>query len=378
MSASFTIRPVTSRKDRRRFIDFPYTFYADYPAWVPPLRSETAKAINPKKNAFFEHGAMQLFLAERADGTVIGRVAGIINGMHLKKYEDGNGFFGFFECIEDYEVAKALLDAASDWLQSKGMTGMRGPANPSLNDIAGLLVEGFEHSPAIMMPYNPQYYVDFLMQYGFEEAMIMWAYFIHYKYLTIDKLYRGVQLLHRKYPGMKLRNIDMKRFEADAAIIRDIYNDAWSNNWGHVPLTKNEFAQLAKDLKQILDPSICFILEENGEPIGFSVSLPNINQALKHVKNGRLLPTGLFKLLLRGHFGGINECRTALMGIRKTHQKRGLDAILNVAIMEEGPANGYPASEMSWVLDSNPRLKNGLLKAGGTPEKRYVMLEKTL
>ena len=369
------VYPVTSRKDQKRFIDFGYTHYDGDANWIPMLRSEIVKILNPSKNAFFEHGKIQPFLAENSKGEVVGRIAAIINGMHLKKYNDANGFFGFFECIEDYSVAETLLDTAKDWLKQEGMQGMRGPANPSLNDIAGLLVDGFERKPSVMMPYNPPYYISFLEQYGFERAMTMWAYFIHFKYLQLDKMRRGMKLLQRRYPDVHLRTIDMSRFEEEAQTIMDIYNDAWSNNWGHVPMTQNEFKQLAADLKQIIDPNVVFLLEEKGVPIAFSVSLPNINQALEHIPNGRLLPTGLFQLLLRAKFGGINELRTLLMGVRKSHQGRGFDTILNLAIMEAGPANGYPCSEMSWVLDSNPRMIHALEDFGGVKDKEYAMVE---
>ncbi len=186
-----TIRPIHTRSDRKRFIDFPYTFYKGHRYWVPSLRRDAAFTLNPKKNPFFEHGTMQLFLAEDDTGTVVGRVAGIVNGMHLKKYDDGIGFFGFFECIDDYDTAAALLDAAAAWLRNKGMTGVRGPANPSLNDTAGLLVDGFDRLPALLMPYNLPYYEGLLHRYGFERAMTMWAYYNHYKIVQTERLRRG-------------------------------------------------------------------------------------------------------------------------------------------------------------------------------------------
>lgn len=375
---SVTVRPVTSSADYKRFINFQYDFYRDYPCFIPPLRAEVKKVLNPKKNAFFEHGKIQPFLAEDANGKVVGRVAAIVNGMHLEKYNDDTGFFGFFECVEDYGIAEQLLNTAADWLSSQGLKHVRGPANPSLNEISGLLVAGFEREPAFMMPYNPSYYMDFLTQYGFERAMTMWAYYIHYKYAKIDKLKRGVGLLMRRYPDIKLRSMDMKHFDEEARHILDIYNDAWGNNWGHVPMTDAEFAQLAKDLKQIVDPNVIYILEDKGTPVAFSITLPDINLALRHVKNGKLFPTGLFQLLFRAKFGGIHNGRTLLMGVKQAYQGKGLDAILNLAIIEGGPKNGYYGSEMSWVLDSNKAMMNALIDFGGTYEKEYVMLEKTL
>jgi hypothetical protein len=321
---------------------------------------------------------MQLFIAEEADGVMVGTVAAIVNGMHLEKYHDGNGFFGFFESIDDEAVATGLLDAAAAWLRGKGLTGVRGPTNPSMNDIAGLLVGGFDRPPSILMPYNWSYYERLLTHYGFTRAMTMWAYYIHYKYARTDRLKRGVEIIYRRNPGLKLRTLDMARFDEEARTVLHIYNDAWSHNWGHVPMTEREFAQLAKDLKQVVDPRIVYILEEHGTPVAFTISLPNINLALRRNRAGRLLPGGLLRLLAYDKLAGFHECRTPLMGVLRSHQGRGLDAILNLAIIEGGPANGYEASDMSWVLDNNHVLRNALESFGGVVDKEYAMLEKPL
>lgn len=374
-SAPVAVRPVASRAGRKAFVDLPYTLYRDSRYWVPPLRHDVKKTLSPKKNAFFEHGRMQLFLAEDADGTVVGRVAAIVNGMHLRTYDDATGFFGFFECVHRYEVAEALLDAAARWLRGQGLARMRGPANPSLNDTAGLLVDGFDREPALLMPYNPPYYEEFLTTYGFERAMTMWAYYVHKKYVRIDKLRRGVALLHRRYPSLALRPLDMDRFEEEVQAVRRIYNDAWSDNWGFVPITNAELEQLASDLKQILEPGLVFFLEDEGQPVAFSITLPDLNQALRHIKDGRLLPLGLPKLLAYTTFGGVQQCRMPLMGVVKSHQKRGLYAPLVLATIEEGPRLGYDACEMSWVLDANRVLRNALDDLGGVIDKEYAMFE---
>ncbi len=375
---SVTIRPVRSRSDLKAFIDLPYRLYRNYPAWVPPLRQDIRHTLHPKKNAFFEHGAIYPFLARDASGTVTGRIAAIVNGMHLKTYEDKLGYFGFFETIEDYAVAEALLDAASARLREEGLTGARGPANPSVNDTCGLLVDGFNKEPGVLMPYNPPYYESFLERYGFERVMTMWGYYIHKKYVKTAKLERGVEIVKKRNPGVTLRTLDMKRFDEEAQIILDIYNDALENNWGHVPMTEGEFAQLARQMKQIVDPNIIYFVEDDGVPVGFSVSLPNINQLLRHVRNGRLLPFGLFQLLIREKFGGVTEIRTPILGVRKKYHGRGLDAILNLAAICDGEERGYDASEMSWVLDSNARQRNALISFGGVIDKEYAMMEKAL
>ena len=377
-ASSITVRPVTGRSDRKQFIDVPYEFYPGrYPKWIPPLRRDVKATLTPSKNAFFEHGDIQLFLAEDAAGDVVGRIAGIVNGKHLEKYDDGTGFFGFFECIEDFDVAEALLDAASAWLQEKGLSSMRGPANPSLNDTAGLLVNGFDREPSILMPYNPPYYETFLRRYGLERVMTMWAYYVHKKYVEYDRLQRGAEVVKRRTPGLEVRTLDMSRFDQEARTILDIYNEAWSDNWGHVPMTQGEFQQLADEMKQIVDPNMVFVIEHEGEPVAFSITLPNVNQALKHVPDGRLFPTGFPKLYLNAHYG-IYECRMPLMGVRKEYQGRGLDALLVLETIENGPPNGFDACEMSWVLDTNDRLKNHVESLGAVVDKEYAMFELAL
>jgi GNAT superfamily N-acetyltransferase len=378
LHSSVTVRPVSGRRDRQRFIDFPYQFYpARYPAWVPPLRRDVSATLDTRKNAFFQHSRMQLFLAETAGGAVAGRIAAIVNGRHLLAHDDGNGFFGFLECVDDYGTAKALLDAATEWLGQQGLTGVRGPANPSLNDTAGLLVDGFDREPSVLMPYNPPYHAAFLERYGFERAMTMWAYYVHKKYVQFDRLRRGAAIVKRRTPGLSVRTLNMDRFEHDARTILDIYNDAWSDNWGHVPMTRAEFDQLATDLKQIVVPEMVFLVEHDGKPVAFAISLPNINQALRNVPDGRLFPTGLPKLLLNATYG-IYEVRMPLMGVRTAYQGKGLDALLVLRTIEDGPPNGFDACEMSWVLDTNERLKNHIESLGAVVDKEYAMYEMPL
>ena len=372
-----TVTPVQSKADLRAFVQFQYDLYRGNPAFVPPLRKDTYHALNPHKNAFYEHGNIQPFLARDASGAVVGRIAAIRNGMHLQKYNDGVGFFGFFEAKDDPDVFRALIDAAAGWLKSQMLTAMRGPTNPSINDIAGMLVDGFGYPPSVLMPYNAPYYEARLSELGFERAMVMHSYFVHQKYLTIDKMRRGVDLVRRRYPTLRTRPIDMRRYDAEARLILDIYNEAWSDNWGSVPMTEAEFRQLAKELKQIIEPELVVFVENEGVPIAFAVSIPNINQALKHVPEGRLAPLGLPKLLAYATFGAINEIRMPLMGVRKAYRGRGIDAVVILQSIDNGLGKGYNACEMSWILDNNTAMKNALEHLGGIRDKTYVMLEKT-
>ncbi len=372
-----SIRRVQNGSDRRTFLDFPYSHYAGATHFVPPLRMDQANVLNPKKNPFFEHGEIEQFLAVR-DGETVGRIAAIKNGKHLEKYADGNGFFGFFETIEDYAVAEALLDAASDWLRGKGLTGMRGPTNPSMNDVAGLLVDGFHRPPAILLPYNYPYYEEYLTRYGFERAMTMWAFYVHEAYINADRMARGAAIVQRRNPGVTVRTLDMDRFDEDIATVMEIYNVAWAENWGHVPYTEHEALHLAKELKPVIEKDIFLIAELDGEPVAFAASLPNLNRALKKLPTGRLLPLGLPKLLGTIKAGGIYEIRMALMGILPEHRNAGLDALLIHQTIVNGRESGYEAAELSWVLDNNASLVNSLEKLGCARDKEYAMFEKEL
>lgn len=375
MASSVTVRPVLTPSDRKRFINFPYRLYADNPHWVAPLRIDQKHTLDPSKNAFFDHGQMQLFLAEDATGKILGRIAAIVNGMHLSTYEDATGFFGFFETVEDYSVAEALFEQASAWLRGQGLSHMCGPTNPSLNDTAGLLTQGFDRRPSLLMPYNPPYYQDFLETYGFGRVMTMWAYYIHQKYLTLDRLTRGVRLVRKRHPTLSVRPIDMSRFDKEAAAIRDIYNDAWAKNWGHVPITNAEFAQLAEEMKKIIDPAIALLLELDGQPVAFSVTLPDINEVLQHVHDGRLFPFGLAKLLLYTNLFNISSSRMALMGVRQVHQGKGLGGVLIHETIERGLALNYLECELGWVLDSNSVMKNAIESIGGIKDKQYGLFK---
>ncbi|PAP80488.1 hypothetical protein B1759_03645 [Rubrivirga sp. SAORIC476] len=375
--SALTVRPVRSSADRKAFLDFPYGHYEGNRHFVPPLRMDQAGVLNEKKNPFFEHGTAELFLAERGS-TLVGRIAAIENGQHLEKYADGNGFFGFFETIEDYAVAEALLDAAADWLRARGLTGVRGPTNPSMNDVAGLLVDGYDRPPSILLPYNHPFYAEYLERWGFERAMTMWAFYVHEAYINKGRMERGAQIVTRRNPGITVRSLDPKRFDADIAAAMRIYNEAWAENWGHVPYTEHEALHLASEMKPIIEKDLFLFAELDGEPIAFAASLPNLNQALKHLPKGRLASLGLPKVLGTWKLGGVYEIRMALMGVLPQHRNLGLDALLIHQTIVNGQRDGYQAAELSWVLDSNTPLVNALEKLGCVRDKEYAMFEAAL
>lgn len=370
------VRAVRTFRDRRRFIAFPYTLYRSSPHWIAPLRRDQAQLLFSKKNPFFLHSRIEPFIAEDASGRVLGRIAAIVNGMHLKRYGDGVGFFGFFECVERYDVAAALFEAVAAYLRAQGSSVLRGPTNPSINECSGLLVKGFDRTPAVLMPYNPPYYENFLLRYKFERAMTMCAYYGAWKHLRAERLGRGVELVKRRIPGLSIRNPDMSRFIEDAKTMCGIYNRAFETGWGHVPMSEDEFLHMAKAMRPILDPNLVFFLEHHGRPVGFSLSLPDINALLRHLPDGRLLPFGWLKLLGYTLFGERRECRTAVLALLPAYQRRGLDSFLILKTIESAQRHGYVGGELSWVMDNNVVLKNALHKLGAVIDKEYALFEK--
>ncbi|TDI72814.1 MAG: hypothetical protein E2O84_08200 [Bacteroidetes bacterium] len=370
-----TISLVKSRADRKTFIKFPYRLYRDTPMWVPPLLVDMEHLVNVKKNAFFEHGKGAFFLARSSSGEIVGRIAGIVNGMHLKKYNDGVGFFGFYECINDSDVSKALFEAASDWLKAEGMSSIRGPVNPSMNDTAGLLISGFERQPAVMLPYNFDYYEQQLLDFGFERCTTMWSYYTNVRLVDATRLLRGADIIKRRNPHLTIRTLDMKEYETDARALLEVYNDAWSENWGHVPMTDGEFAQMTKSMKEIINPDLVNIVMDGDEPIAFSVSLPDINYALIKIRNGRLLPFGILKLFAMIKLDAIRESRMLLMGVKKKYQGKGLDMLVVADMLVRNRKIGMLGCDMSWVLDDNLKLRNFLEGIGCVKENEYALFE---
>jgi GNAT superfamily N-acetyltransferase len=273
-------------------------------------------------------------------------------------------------------VAAALFDTLAAYLGAQGLRAMRGPTNPSINESSGLLVNGFDRAPSILMPYNPPYYEQFLLRYGFERKMTMWAYYGAWKHLNTERLRRGAEIVRRRMPGLSLRSPDMSRFEEEALTMCEIYNRAFDDGWGNVPLSEAEFLYMAKAMRPILDPRIVFFLEHEGRAIGFSLSVPNINITLKHLPDGRLLPLGFIKLLGHLRFGQSPEFRTVVLALLPGYQRRGLDSLLILNTIEKAQQHGYIASELSWVMDNNVVLKNALDNLGAAIDKEYAMFEK--
>jgi hypothetical protein len=364
------IRPVLNSRDWKLFVHFPYRFYKKNPFWVPPLLRDQKVLLDPKKHPFYKHADAQFFLAFKADEPV-GRIAAIVDHKHNEFHQEKMGFFGFFESVEDFAVAGGLLSTARSWVKEKGMSALRGPVNPSQNEDCGCLMNAFDVPPVIMMTYNPPYYSTFFEWAGLRKAMDLWAYYVDNSAGPPAKLVHVAERL-RKREGISVRTVDMKRFDEEVEKIKSVYNRAWSKNWGFVPMTDEEFDHLAKNLKQVVHPDLGLIAEIGGKPVAFSLSLPDINQALLHT-NGRLFPFGLFKLLWYSR--KIDMIRITVLGVVHSHQQKGIDAVLYLDTWRNGVKKGYVRGEMSWILENNTMMNRAAEMLGGKVYKTYRMYQ---
>lgn len=364
------IATVRDRADRAAFLKLPWRLYEHDPNWVAPLVGDVKAMLDPKVYPFFEHGEAEFFLA-RESGRVRGRVAAIVNRLHNEFHKEKTGFFGFFESEDDPAVAAALLDAATAWVRARGMERLRGPASYSTNDECGLLVEGFERPAVLMMSYNPASYVRLVEGCGFAKAKDLLAYWLEVEKIP-ERLGRIADKV-RERERVVVRSLDMSRYEAEVRSIQEIYNDAWSVNWGFVPMTDAEFRFMAKQLRPVVDPDLGLIAEIDGKPVGFSLSLPDLNVALLPVR-GHLFPFGIFKLLW--HKRRIRHLRVITLGVRRAWQKRGIDALFYVETMKRGQARGCPRGEMSWILEDNEMMNRGAEAMGARVYKRYRLYDR--
>ncbi|HEY0776772.1 MAG TPA: hypothetical protein VGD56_02280 [Gemmatirosa sp.] len=374
--------------DRRAFIDLPFRLHRAEPHWVPPLKAEVAALVDPKKHPFHAHAEVELFLARNAAGTVVGRVAAIRNRLHEQTHGEAVGFFGLFETERSSDVAQALLDAAADWLRERGLAVMRGPANLSSNEDWGLLVEGFERDPSIMMPYNPPYYAALIEGAGFHKAKDVLAYELSADSLGvppnateeeaapyIPERLRNFERLARERFGVVVRPFDKANFDAEVKRIRDLYNGAWEANWGFVPFTEDEFDHLAKQLKPVADFDLIAFVEVKGETAGFAIALPDLNQALKPM-NGRLFPIGWAKGLWYGR--KINALRVLTLGVLPQFRRTGAAELLYLYLFRTGLKKKMRSGEFSWILEDNLAMRTPMEKLGAQVTKRYRLYDREL
>lgn len=373
---SLTVRAL-SNDDTMPFIKAQWQFYKGDDNWVPPMIMDRKKLLNQKVNPFYKHAEMQLFVAER-DGKIVGRIAAITNALHNEAHKDKTGFFGFFESQNDQGVATSLLSVAEQWLRDKGMTHIRGPVNPSMNDESGLLVDGFDGPPVVLMCYNPPYYENLLLGGGYKGVKDLYAYLLQGDSWRSEKMRRMVNVVIARNE-VTFRNVELKNkagFKRDVKTLKEIYNAAWEPNWGFVKMTNEEFDFLAADLKQIADPDYVFIVESKGKIAGFCLALPDINQSLKHNRSGGLL-SGVFHLLTKKK--RIDLIRIIVLGLLPEFQGKGIDAAIYNEIGARGAAKGIHKGEASWILEDNVMMNRGLQSVmNGERYRTYRLYEKRL
>ncbi len=366
---TFEIKKVTTNKEHKKFIQFPYSHYKNDRYWVAPLKMEQKKLIDTEKNPFYENADIGLFLACR-NGKVCGRIAAIEDRRYNEYHNTKTGFFGFFECIDDQTAAKLLVKVATGWLKDRGLTEILGPANPGMMDEIGILVDGFEEYPGFLMPYHKRYYDRLLKSEGFKKEIDMFAFRVTQDSVDLDRMQRAGKIVKKRNPELKIREVNKKKLDEEIQIVREIFNSSWSQNWGFIPMSEAELAALAEDLKMILNPEFAHIAEIDGKPIAFSVGLPDLNQALRHM-NGTLFPLGIFKLLW--YQRKIDRIRTALMGVIPEYRGKGIDALLHLEAIMNGKKEGFYSSELSWVLETNTGMMRVAEKIGAHIEKTYRM-----
>ncbi|MBV6479082.1 MAG: hypothetical protein HGGPFJEG_01843 [Ignavibacteria bacterium] len=377
MSNKTEIIEVDTEHLKKSFIEFPYEFYKDYDNWVEPLRFDVKNNLDTKKNPFYKHSKIKLWIAKK-EGKIAGRIAGIINDSHNKYYNDKTGFFGFFECINDKEISRLLFEKAGDFVRSNGMDILRGPVNPSTNDECGLLVDGFDSPPVMLMPYNPEYYIDLITDAGFVKAKDLLAFWIDRDVIKDEQMMSRLDRISEmiiKKENLTIRNVNLKDFKNEVQRVRDVYNNAWQDNWGFVPMTEEEFNFIAANLKLAVDPAFVEFAEINGQPIGFSLALPDVNQAIKGL-NGKLFPFGILKFL--SNKKKINRLRVIIMGVKKEYHKKGIDAIFYRNIIKAGNTKKMRGAEISWVLEDNFAMKQTSEKLGANVYKTYRIYDKKL
>ena len=367
------VKKVSAKSDLMSFIRFPWEIYHGDPNWVPPMMMDMKTLLNREKNPFFRHSKADYFLAYK-EGKIVGRIAAILNNNHNSFHEENVGFFGFFEAIQDQEVTNALLQQVEAWARSHQLDLVRGPMNFSTNDTCGMLVDGYDLPPMIMMTYNPTYYNDLLEQAGYEKAQDLLAY-RQFTAQGFNPRLRRIAQSAREIPGLKVRHLNMKKFWDEVRLIQKIYNEAWSKNWGFVPMTDQEIHHLAKELKPVVDARYVYLAEIDGEPAAFALSLPDYNQALIKI-NGRLLPFGILKLL---HYSRkIDALRVMILGVVSRFQSSGLGALLYEMTYDNAAKHGVKYGEFSWILESNKPMNSAAKIMGGEVYKRYRVYEKQL
>jgi GNAT superfamily N-acetyltransferase len=363
--------PASNDKLLKEFVDFPYRLYRNDPYWVAPLRMDVKKLLNRGKHPFWANADGEYFLAIRG-GRTMGRIAAIVDRNHNKFHGEEAGFFGFFEAEDDQEAATALLTRARQWVFERGAKFLRGPVSPSTNYECALLIDGFDSSPMVMMPYNPPYYQSLMDGAGLRKAKDLYAYIEDVEKADMNRIGRVAERSMERQ-GIRIRPINVKNFQADVELAWQVYNEAWDMNWGFIPMTRDEFMAMGEEMKLVLKPDLILFGEKEGRTVGFALALPDMNAALKHA-GGRLLPTGLVKILY--HLRSVRDIRILALGVVEEFRATGIAAAFYHAIWSAAQRRGYGRGEMSWILEDNVLMNRSLIAMGATRYKTYRIYER--
>ncbi len=376
LQGTLSVVPVKNRRLLNDFVRIPWLIYSDDPAWVPPLILERKSRL-AKSNPYFEHASAQFWVAYR-DKKPVGRISAQIDQLHLTRYQDNTGFFGMIESEDNTETFDTLCKTAETWLRNQGMKKIRGPFNLSINEECGLLIDGFSTPPMVMMGHARKYYGPHLTKQHYHKAKDTFAYRINALFET-PQVMRAIAA--RTTERVNVRPLRRKNFDHDISILQDIFNDAWSDNWGYIPFTAMEFSHLAQTLKYLVPQDLVQIAEVDGIPAAMIAVFPNVNEAIRDL-NGNLLPFGWMKLLWRLKATYPTTARIPLMGVRKRYQRSLLGTALAFmvidAVREPGLKRGIQEVELSWILEDNYGMHNILKSLGGIPYKKYRIYEKDL
>jgi GNAT superfamily N-acetyltransferase len=380
--AQVQVSPVRTDSDLMQFIRLPWQVYRGSPYWVPPLISERLSFLDRARSPFFQHARAEYFLARRGE-QVVGTIAALTNELYNQFQQVNTGFFGFFEVLDDPEAAAALLATAEGWARQAGHATILGPAQFSTNDEVGLLVDGFNDAPRILMTYNPPRYMGYLDSAGYKTAMNLWAYslaiadFVRNKPEKLERV--AAKVLERG--KLHVRRMNMKRFDHEVEFVKKIYNTSWERNWGFVPMTDEEFDRMAEQLKPLIDPDLVIVVECEGEPVGFGLTLPDLNEPLRLAYPRPSTPEALTMLKMLWHWKVRHRhdwLRVFALGVLPEFRGKGVDGLMYLETAKAAVPKGYKYAEMSWILENNEMMNRAIRMLGGTVYKTYRVYEKAL
>jgi GNAT superfamily N-acetyltransferase len=359
-----------NKKALNAFVELPFAIYGNDPCWVPQLRIAVKELLDKEKHPFYANADAEFFMAYR-DGKPVGRIAAVLDRNHNRFHGEQAGFFGFFESSNDVDVASALLKQARAWTADRGAKFLRGPVNPSTNYECGMLIDGFDSTPMVMMTYNPRYYPELMDRVGLKKAKDLYAYLSNANTIDMKKIGRVAEKVF-KTGGVRVRPINMKDFKREVEKVFEVYAAAWERNWGFVPMTREEFGAMGKEMKMILKPELVLIGEVGDRVVGFALALPDVNQALKRA-NGSLFPTGLLKILYYQRL--IKSVRVLALGVVEEYRASGLAAGFYATLVRNARNLGYGDCEMSWILEDNVLMNRSIEVMGAKRYKTYRIYE---